>query len=79
SLAGAALWGENGDRQQAATTMRLHVDADQVRAVLLFVAAPARGPEHADIAFTVRALDTEGGSATHATRFDRPETEEDDE
>ncbi len=75
----AALWGEGGDRKQAATSMRLRVDADQIRAVQVFVAAPAPGSEHTEISFTVRALDAEGGTATHTTRFDRPETEEDDE
>ncbi len=78
-LAGAALWDESGTRERATTSLRLPVDADQVRAVQVFLAAPARGPEHADIAFTVRALDAEGGTATHATRFDQPDTEEDDE
>jgi len=77
-LAGAALWHGSGARQQATTSLRLRVDADQVRAVQVFVAAPAPGPEHADISFTVHALDTEGGTATHATRFDRPETGEND-
>lgn len=75
-LPGAVLWDGDGSRQDASQSVRLHVDADQVHPVELFVAAPADGPEHADVAFTVRALDAEGGSARDITRFDRPETEE---
>lgn len=78
-LAGAALWDEHGDRRSAAQKVTLHVDADQVQAVQLFLAAPGVGPEHQDIAFTVRATDAEGGTAHQTTRFDRPDTEEHDE
>ena len=75
-LPGAVLWDDDGERQRARQAIRLHVDADQVRPIQLFVAAPAAGPEHADVTFSVRALDAEGGSAADVTRFDRPETEE---
>lgn len=78
-LPGAVLWDETGDRRRAGQRLTLPVAADQVRPVQLFVAAPAAGPERADLVFTVRALDAEGGTAHAKTRFDRPETEEDDE
>ena len=77
-LAGATLWDERGERQPGTQSIRLRVDADQVRAVQLFVAAPAAGPEHAPIAFTVRALDAEGVTSTDESHFDRPETEDDE-
>ncbi|WP_404366671.1 cytochrome c oxidase accessory protein CcoG [Sphingomonas sp. MMS24-J45] len=76
---GALLWDEDGERTGAAQSVRLHVDADQVRPVQMFVAAPAVGPEHVDITFTVRALDAEGGHARDTTRFDRPENAEHDQ
>ena len=75
-LAGAALWDEAGDRSRARRSIRLQVDADQVRPVQIFVAAPRAGPAHSDIAFTVTATDAEGGSARDATRFDRPDEEQ---
>ena len=78
-LPGGRLWSEAGSRAAARQQVKLAVGPDQVRAIELFVAAPPAGPERADIAFTVRALDAEGGAARDATRFDRPETEEDDE
>jgi len=71
----AVMWNEAGNRQTAGRAIRLHVDADQVAPVQLFVAAPATGTDRADVVFSVRALDTEGGTASDKSWFDRPEPE----
>ena len=71
-LAGATLWSDTASRTRATRTIQLTVPADQVRPVQLFVAAPAPGPEHSAIDFTVRALDTDGAAARQSTRFNRP-------
>ncbi|MBA3878907.1 MAG: cytochrome c oxidase accessory protein CcoG [Sphingobium sp.] len=78
-LPNAVLWRDAGDRQQAARSIDLSVAPDQVRAVQLFVAAPADGPGRAALDFTLTARDDEGGTVTRSTRFDRPEQEGDDE
>lgn len=73
------IWTEQGSRETAGRSINVHVDADRVRALQLFVAAPAQREEHADIALQLRALDPEGGSVRDATRFGSPETEEHEE
>ncbi|MGL4301145.1 MAG: cytochrome c oxidase accessory protein CcoG [Sphingomonas sp.] len=72
----AVLWDEQGDRRAAGREIRVPVAPDQVRAVQLFVAAAAVGPARADLDFRLRALDSEGGSVTRSSRFDRPKDEE---
>ncbi len=72
------IWTEEGNRQSAARKIAVRVDADQVRPLELFVAAPSQREEHADIAIQLRALDPEGGTARQNTRFGSPEIEEDD-
>ena len=69
------IWDESGSRQTARRSVRVHVDADQVRAVQLFVAAPPKGEERSDLGFTATALDPEGGATHEASWFDRPEDE----
>ncbi|OQW77712.1 MAG: cytochrome c oxidase accessory protein CcoG [Proteobacteria bacterium ST_bin13] len=70
------IWVESGNRKTATRSINVHVDADQVRPVQLFVAAPAQREEHTDIAIRLRGLDGEGGSVIDGTRFGSPETEE---
>lgn len=70
---GAVLWTEEAGRNQAARSVRVDVAPDQVAQVPLFVSAPGAGPTRADLAFTVRALDKEGGSARDTSFFERPE------
>jgi cytochrome c oxidase accessory protein FixG len=69
----AAVWSEDGDRNKAGHSVRMEVPADQVAKTQLFVAAPAAGPDHGELTFTVRALDAEGGSASDINYFERPE------
>jgi cytochrome c oxidase accessory protein FixG len=71
-LDGGVIWrGEAGSRESAARTIRLTVPADQVARVPVFALLPASGPMRTDFAFSVRALDREGGAASDASRFDR--------
>jgi len=49
------------------------VGADQVARTQLFVAAPAGGAARSDLTFTVRALDSEGGSASDHSFLEKPE------
>ena len=49
---------------------------DQVVKLRLFVAAPAQGEERTDLDFTVRATDSEGGTARDASVFERPEEDD---
>lgn len=73
-LPGGVLWSEGGAREGAANSLRVHVPADKVAKLRLFVAAPGAGPARSDLNFRVRALDAEGGEDTHAIYFERPET-----
>ncbi len=69
----AVLWNEEGSRETAARSVRMTVPADKVAKTQMFVAVPAQGPQRSDIAFTVRALDAEDGSATDKSFLERPE------
>ena len=77
SLAGipGVLWDEHGSRQAGARSLHVTVDPDKVTKLHLFVAAPAAGPQRTEIAFTVRALDREGGGDTDHSFFERPEAQ----
>ena len=70
---GAQLWNEAGNRAAAGTALRLVLAPDQVAETRLFVAAPAKGPEHGHIDFAVRGLDAEAGKAVTGSQFERPE------
>ena len=70
---GAVVWTEASGRSGATRSVRLDVAPDQVAQVPLFVTAAGDGPARADLAFTVRALDKEGGSARDSSFFERPE------
>ena len=67
------VWTDGGSRQAAARSIRLTIPADQVAKVPLFVDAPSDGDQRTPIAFTARALDREGGSASVPSFFERPE------
>ncbi|SEN28175.1 cytochrome c oxidase accessory protein FixG [Sphingomonas gellani] len=75
SIAGAPgiLWDEHGERTGAGRSVRLRVEPDKVAKAQMFVAADAAGAPRADMTFTVRALDAEGGEATDTSFFERPE------
>jgi cytochrome c oxidase accessory protein FixG len=77
-IEGARLWSETGNRDSAGTTIKLLLAPDQVAEARLFVAASAKGPEHADIDFSVRGLDAKAGGATTGSRFERPDSPNDD-
>ncbi|MEJ5977368.1 cytochrome c oxidase accessory protein CcoG [Novosphingobium sp. PS1R-30] len=68
---GAVMWSDDMPRSQAARALRRTVAADQAAPLRIYVTAPAGTPAQ-DFSFTVRALDAEGGSDSHQTRFDAP-------
>jgi cytochrome c oxidase accessory protein FixG len=71
-LEDGVIWrGEAGSRADAGRTIRLEVPPDQVTRLSVFALVPAAGPVTTDFAFTVRALDREGGDDRDDTRFDR--------
>lgn len=72
-LSGAVLWAEGESREQAARSVRVTVPADSVARSRIYIALPAEGAQRTDFAFTVRALDREGGSSSDETHFERPE------
>jgi len=65
------MWSDDMPRAQAARSLRRTVAADQAAPVRVYVTAPEGTPAQ-DFSFTVRALDAEGGSDSHQTRFDAP-------
>ncbi|MET1756142.1 cytochrome c oxidase accessory protein CcoG [Novosphingobium sp. RD2P27] len=67
----AVMWSDDMPRSQADRTLRRTVPADQASALRIYVTAPP-GTQAQDFAFTVRALDAEGGSDAHQTHFDVP-------
>ncbi len=71
-LDGGVIWqGESGHRETAARSIRITTPPDQVTELDIFAAVPGDGPARTDFAFTVRALDDQGGSDSDAVRFDR--------
>ena len=71
-LQGAQLWSADETRADADTALRTTVPPDSVAKLRLFLALPSDGPARQDFAFTVHALDREGGSGSEAARFERP-------
>ncbi len=67
------MWEENDRRDHAGSTIHVSVGTDQVARVQLFVVASGVGEERVPMRFTARALDAEGGSASDASYFERPE------
>lgn len=82
-LRGAQVWLAEGSRTSASGPIRVPVDADSVKRLRLFVAAPAQGPEREE--FTIATLPTEGAKRgdSDIVAFERPEEDdpeqEDDE
>ena len=66
------VWTETGERARAGQRVRFHLEADKVAKERLFVAAPQAGPQRSDLAFTIRALDAQGETATTTSFFERP-------
>ena len=73
-LPGAKMWTGAGSREQAKATVTTIVPPDSVAKLRLFLLLPSAGPAREDFAFTVRAMDREGGGDSEAARFERPET-----
>ena len=73
-LPGAAIWAQGGRRDEAGRTVRTTVAADSLAKLRIFVAAPNGGEARDAIAFTVRALDAEGGADRTDSWFERPGT-----
>jgi cytochrome c oxidase accessory protein FixG len=67
------IWTETGDRARGGRSVRVRLEADKVARERIFVAAPLPGPQRSDLAFTVRALDPQGETATTTSFFERPE------
>ena len=67
----AVMWSDDMARGRAARTLVRTIPADQAQPLRLYVIAPPDTPA-SDFAFTVRALDAEGGGDSHQTRFDVP-------
>ena len=74
-LEGATMWTDSTSRASAARTLIRTVSPDQADPVRVYVIAP-RGTAPQDFSFTLRALDSQGGSDAHHTHFDAPEGEQ---
>ena len=71
-LPGAVFWqAEGGQRENATRTLRVRLAPDSVTRLNLLVAAPDEGAAKTDFAFTVLALDREGGTDSDEISFDR--------
>ncbi|MBB5686672.1 cytochrome c oxidase accessory protein CcoG [Sphingobium boeckii] len=73
-LDGAVLW-SGGARPANARTVTLNVAADSVTKQRLFLGSARPGEARQPFAFTVRALDAQGGTDTEPAQFERPETQ----
>jgi cytochrome c oxidase accessory protein FixG len=71
-LAGATMWLETGSRHAASTTLRADVAPDALGKFRIFVIAASGAGERDEFAFTVRALDDEGGRDSTQAVFERP-------
>ncbi len=74
-LDAAVMWSDDMPRSAAARTLTRKVAPDRAEAVRVYVIAP-RNTHEQEFSFTLRALDSEGGSDAHETRFDAPEDDE---
>ena len=70
-LPGAVMWTETGSREAGGRSLDATVPPDALQKLRIFVAAPA-GEERREAAFTVRALDAEGGGDRVAVMFEGP-------
>ena len=73
-LAGAALWSEDGAREDARQSLDVALPADSVTRVKLFVAAPGGGPARQYFTIATRGLDGDPRGDSETIQFDRPET-----
>lgn len=78
-LAGAQAWLADSSRSNASAEIRVPVEADSVKRLRLFVAAPAAGPQREE--FTVATQGLEEGKTGDADRiaFERPPGEDSEE
>ncbi|MDX2208875.1 MAG: cytochrome c oxidase accessory protein CcoG [Sphingopyxis sp.] len=67
------IWLRETRAETAARALRVQVPADSVAKLSVFAVAPQSGPPSEGFAFTVRALDAEGGADSHSVSFERPE------
>jgi hypothetical protein len=67
------MWTESGSRETASRSVTTRIGPDQVGKLRIFLLAPAGGEGRDGFAFTVRALDAEGGVSSIDARFERPE------
>ena len=70
-LPGAVIWTETGSREGAGREVRTLVAPDALAKLRIFVAAPG-GSDGRQAAFTVRALDAEGGGDRVGVAFEGP-------
>ncbi|HET9630168.1 MAG TPA: cytochrome c oxidase accessory protein CcoG [Novosphingobium sp.] len=75
-LPGAVMWTDTTGRDEAAVSIVRQVAADTVEPVRVYVAAPP-GAHEGKAAFTMTAMDKEGGTVRVETRFDAPGEEGD--
>ena len=73
------IWLRDAPAASAARTIRLTAAPDSVTQISVFAIAPAAGDDSEGFAFTVRALDRQGGADSHNVNFERPESEDDDD
>ncbi|QAY78728.1 cytochrome c oxidase accessory protein CcoG [Sphingosinicella sp. BN140058] len=71
-LSGATMWLETGARDRADRTVTAEVAPDALGKFRIFVIAPPGEETRDEFAFTVRALDPEGGSDSTKAVFERP-------
>jgi cytochrome c oxidase accessory protein FixG len=74
-LDGAVMWSDDMPRSAAGRRLIRTVAPDQAEAVRVYVIAPPQTRTQ-DFSFTLRALDSDGGSDSHQTRFDAPGDEQ---
>jgi len=72
-LPGAVIWTETGSRSGAGREVRAIVPPDALLKLRIFVAAPGVEGRREDAAFSVRALDAEGGGDRVEVSFEGPD------
>ncbi len=77
-LPGGTFWTGDISRDAAARALTVTVPADRVAPLRVYVVAPA-GTAPQKFAFTLRALDAEGGGDRSEVRFDAPRENSDDD
>jgi cytochrome c oxidase accessory protein FixG len=72
-LDGGRMWQRETAQDSAARMIQVNVPADSVAKLAVFVADGRQGAAREDFSFSIRALDSEGGSDSHGVVFERPE------